>query len=843
MTTRDRLSLLAAAAVALASSALTPVFHDLGWLPAVLGAVVAVASASAVARLTLAPRAVQGLAGLLGLGAYVTLTFAGSTLLHGVLPTPTTIAFLWTSFTGGLADVSSLAAPVPTTSRLVLLAVLGTGAIAVAVDLLAVVLRKVALSGLPLLLLFAVPSAVLRGELGVLPFLLGAAGWLGLLLADSSDEVARWGTPLRGAGASARPGARRAGRRIGVAALGVAAVAPALVPGLDGRLLAGSVPGTVGVGTTVTYDPMTQLDGWLRDQARRRLLTYRSPAGPVPLRLTTLDVYDVDAGTFTSSGNTADDDEVQDGVPTPEDRTAPTDAFTVAVELTGRLGGSLLPVPATPTDVDVDGAWSWDTRTETVFSERTSLLDVRASYEVRAASVRADATLLRRGQHVPSEVDERYAQDPELSAYAQELLDRTTAGLRNDFDRVVAVQRLFRETGFVYTGSERPRHPGSPDLLTSFLQDRRGACQQYSVAMAALVRGLGIPARVAVGFTGGSPVGSDRYEVSTREGHAWPEVWFEGAGWVRFEPTPRDDDVSTDPPEYSLEPPLQEAETDLTLPSAAAAAPAPAEGADPDQADRAADDASGTAGVAARAGGLPLVAGGARPRRAARAPGGAGCVTAAPGLALPRRARRLALRAGRRRRRRAPLAPRRLSTYRCCAPAARPSRAGRRRAGPRPARCRRRALPLRPCGPSRRPRAAAPRRRHGADGPADRRHARAALAGPPAPPVDPGVDEQQVRGAADRPAPSPPRGPVCDRAAAAPPAWARAPPSRLSRPRRRWSAARAPQVVDPVSRGAFACRTAHSIAWSATASQPGSAHVQWERPGSSWNSVRAAERA
>ena len=596
MTTRDRLSLLAAAAVALASSALTPVFHDLGWLPAVLGAVVAVASASAVARLAHAPLPVQGVAGLVGLGAYVTLAFAGSTLLHGVLPTPTTVTFLTTSFTGGLADVSSLAAPVPTTSRLVLLAVLGTGAIAVAVDLLAVVLRKVALSGLPLLLLFAVPSAVLRGELGVLPFLLGAAGWLGLLLADSSDEVARWGTPLRGAGASTGPSARRAGRRIGVAALGVAAVAPALVPGLDGRLLDGSVTGTGGVGTTVTYDPMTQLDGWLRDQARRRLLTYRSPAGPVPLRRTTLDVYDVDTGRFTSSGNAADDDEVQDGVPTPEDRTAPTDAFTVAVELTGRLGGSLLPVPATPTDVDVAGAWSWDTRSETVFSERTSLLDVGASYEVRAASVRADATLLRRRQHVPTAVDERYAQDPELSAYAQELLDRTTAGLRSDFDRVVAVQRLFRETSFVYTGSKRPRHPGSADLLTSFLQDRRGACQQYASAMAALVRGLGIPARVAVGFTGGSPVGSDRYEVTTREGHAWPEVWFEGAGWVRFEPTPRDDDVRTDPPEYSLEPPLQEAETDRTLPSAAAAAPAPAGGAGPDQGDRAADDASGSQG-------------------------------------------------------------------------------------------------------------------------------------------------------------------------------------------------------------------------------------------------------
>ena len=594
MTIHDRLTLAAAVAVALASASLTPVYQDLGWLLSVLGAVVVVAGAGALARRAQAPRALQAVTGLLGLGGYVALTFAGSTLLYGVLPTPSTVTSLTASFTGGLEDVQSLAPPVPTTSRLVLLAVLGTGAIAVVVDLLAVGLRKVALSGLPLLLLFAVPSAVLRGGLGVWPFLLGAAGWLGLLLADSSDRVTRWGTPLRGAGAPPKePSAGRVGRRIGAAALGVAAVVPALVPGLDGGLLGGTDGD--GARRTVTYDPMAELDGWLRDSQRRPLLTYRSAVGPVFLRRTTLDDYDPRKGRFTPSTPSVDDDTVQDGVPTPEGRTAPTDEFRVEVELTGRLGGSYLPVPATPNDIDVDGPWSWDAKAETVFSTRTSLLDIGGAYEVRASRVPADAALLRRTQTVPSDIRKTYAKDPELSKYAQALLDRTTDGLHNNFDRVTAVQRLLRETDFVYATKTAKRPLGSPDKLTAFLQTRQGACQQFASAMAALVRGLGIPARVATGFTGGSLIGPDRYQVTTREAHAWPEVWFEGAGWVRFEPTPRDDGVLVDVPEYSLVPPLRDAaESDSTEPSAAPTAPAPAGGAGPDQRDRAADDGAST---------------------------------------------------------------------------------------------------------------------------------------------------------------------------------------------------------------------------------------------------------
>jgi hypothetical protein len=205
----------------------------------------------------------------------------------------------------------------------VLLAVLGAGGVAVAVDLLAVTMRAVAAAGLPLLLLFAVPAAVLADGVGWWAFVLGGAGWLGLLLADGSDTVSRWGTPLRAASArrsSPDPSLGRVGRRIGAAALGVAVVVPALLPTLDNRLLgSGTGSGFGGSRSTKTYNPITELGGQLRlPEPGVLLLRYRTDdPRPDYLRMTTLDRFD--GGRWESSELSADlqDDAVQDGIPQP----------------------------------------------------------------------------------------------------------------------------------------------------------------------------------------------------------------------------------------------------------------------------------------------------------------------------------------------------------------------------------------------------------------------------------------------------------------------------------------------------------------------------------------------
>src|SRR5690606_28639518 len=63
-------------------------------------------------------------------------------------------------------------------------------------------------------------------------------------------------------------------------------------------------------------------------------------------------------------------------------------------------------------------------------------------------------------------------------------------------------------------------------------------CEQFAASMAIMARSLGIPARVAVGYMPGSNVGDNTWEVKVHDAHAWPELYFEGFGWIRFEPTP-----------------------------------------------------------------------------------------------------------------------------------------------------------------------------------------------------------------------------------------------------------------------------------------------------------------
>ncbi len=600
MTTRDRLTIAAAIAVALATSALRPLYEDLGWLLPVLGAVVAVSGAAALARLASAPRGLQPFVALLALLAYTALTFAGSTLAYGLLPTLDTVTSLASTFRDGMSEVEVLAPPVPTSPELVLLAVLGTGAVMVAVDTLAVVMRKVAVSGLPLLVLFAIPSGVLPGGIGLVAFVLGAAGWLGLLLADSSDQVSRWGTPLRSAGGSrSDPSLGRVGRRVGGAALGVALVVPVLVPGLDGRLLGGNGTGS-GLGgsrSTTTYNPLLELAGQLQQGTKQELLTYESTEGADYLRLTTLDLFDPDSG-WASSELSADidEDQVQDGVPAPVGRSAATESVDITVDLTRRLGGPWLPVPAVPSEVDIDGPWLWDAEAETVFSTRTSVRDVEDPYTVTTSRVQPDVALLRQPQSVPGRISDTYSVDPELSDEARAVLEEVTEGATTDFDRVAALQSFFRDTDFVYSESTAAPPTDAPDALTAFLDTRRGFCEQFASAMAALVRGAGIPARVAVGFITGSREGST-YSVTTRDAHAWPEVWFEGAGWVRFEPTPRSNDAETDVPDYTIAPPeADDSATPTAAPSAAPAAPQAGPSAAPGAIDRAGEDGLSGAG-------------------------------------------------------------------------------------------------------------------------------------------------------------------------------------------------------------------------------------------------------
>ncbi len=140
---------------------------------------------------------------------------------------------------------------------------------------------------------------------------------------------------------------------------------------------------------------------------------------------------------------------------------------------------------------------------------------------------------------VPPEIAERYLPLPPVSPLVRSEAERVTAGAITRYDKMLALQDFFRS--FEYSVNLNPSDGRDP--LEQFLDDRIGFCQQFAGTFAVMARTLGIPARVAIGFTWGDPVGQADdgrtvYQVTGRQTHAWPEVWFEGLGWVAFEPTP-----------------------------------------------------------------------------------------------------------------------------------------------------------------------------------------------------------------------------------------------------------------------------------------------------------------
>jgi transglutaminase-like putative cysteine protease len=109
------------------------------------------------------------------------------------------------------------------------------------------------------------------------------------------------------------------------------------------------------------------------------------------------------------------------------------------------------------------------------------------------------------------------------------------------FRQAVALQRYLR----TFTYDENVANGHSIDTIEDFLDRvKRGYCEQFATAMAVMARTLGLPSRVAIGFAGGT-LGTepDEVTVTTRNAHAWVEIFFAPYGWVQFEPTPRSDSV------------------------------------------------------------------------------------------------------------------------------------------------------------------------------------------------------------------------------------------------------------------------------------------------------------
>lgn len=538
MTEQGRLTVAAALASAAAAFCLVQLTQRHDWLLVSLAGIALVAGTGALARRTPLPAASVAVVQIAVVLGWLAVQYG-----RDGDPATDTVPLLWARATAGVAAAQRYAAPVPDEVGILLLLVAGTAAVAVLVDLLAAGWRRPGLAGLPLVAAYAVPAAVLPDGLAWPLFVLLGGAWLGLLAVDGRARVARWGRSIavtsRGVDLAETSALSRAGRRVAVLSLGAAVAVPALMPGLaDGVLGTGDRGGGSGGGRVIhTDNPIVDLKRDLTRPENIELLRYRTNAPSREyIRTVTLDVFD---GSLwrPSPRKVPSSHRVDEDLPDPPGlaSSTPRQEATTTVEVGRGFRSRWLPMPYPARSVEIDGDWRYDTATLDVVSVDE---DTRGlGYTVRHVVVHPSPESLAAAGGVPAELAALTQVPDDLPVRVRTLASEVTADAEDAWARAAALQRWFRsEGGFVYDIAARPGN--SADALVTFLGERRGYCEQFAATMAIMARYVGIPARVAVGFLPGEQLDDGSWLVGAHDAHAWPELYFAGAGWVRFEPTP-----------------------------------------------------------------------------------------------------------------------------------------------------------------------------------------------------------------------------------------------------------------------------------------------------------------
>ncbi|MEP6761600.1 MAG: DUF3488 and transglutaminase-like domain-containing protein [Sporichthyaceae bacterium] len=540
----------AALATGLSSVCLGDVFLTGDWFLPVVFAVLVAAAGNELARRLSVPRALVPMVGLLVLSCYLVGRYARDEALLWILPDPSALDRLAELARQGNDDITRFAAPISVGPGVELLAVGGVGLVALAVDTLAVTMRRAALAGLPLLALYTVPASVAPAGVSWEAFALGGAGYLTLLLTEARERFSRWGRPLRFApdanssewhGSVQTGPLAQVGRRVGAAALGLALVVPAVLPDLDASSFgfggSGFGPGNGAGNRVAVVNPIIDLGKDLRRTKNRPVIRYEGPRSY--LRMVALDVF---------TGNTwrpselkvPKDQNVSQGLPatTGLDAAVTRSRHRYRIEILS-LEDQWLPLPYPTERVEIDGRWVYDTSTFNVFSVNSSTRGL--TYKATHVRVTPTPAQLRAADAPPHSLSRYLALPLGIPAVVKRVAEQMTADAPTGYDKAMALQSWLRDPAEFTYDTDVADGVGDANggrALAAFLDTRRGYCIHFASAMAVMARQLGIPARVAVGFTPGTRDQQGRYVVGSHDLHAWPELYFAGTGWTAFEPTP-----------------------------------------------------------------------------------------------------------------------------------------------------------------------------------------------------------------------------------------------------------------------------------------------------------------
>ncbi|WP_405017000.1 DUF3488 and transglutaminase-like domain-containing protein [Kitasatospora sp. NBC_00070] len=540
MTTRAKLTLYSALATTLVTLCLIPLVRPSGWVGEAFVMIAAVGAAGAALRRLSVARALQAVLQLLAALYVLLLLTVQSAMDFAVLPGPRALDAVGTLIAAGAKDVQQYTIPAPDSDGITLILVGSVTLIAVLVDALAVTFRKAALAGLPLLTLYSVGTGIGAPDAAWLWFLLAALGYLLLLNAEGQDRLSRWGRVFHGSSQDGSGGLSQSGHRIGLLALAVAVALPLLVPYTDLGLIDRGNGDGLGNGTgrqVTSLNPVVALTANLNRRDNVEMLRYStdSPQGnQLYLRIGALDSFDGVQWKFSEQHLQP----IPNPMPAPQGlgQDVSAEQFQTSVKISDKLSTEWLPMPYPASSVSVRGDWRYEPSTRSVVGDRGQKSDGLA-YDVTSLGVEPGPAQLRNAGPAPTDFAKRYTALPEtLPPVVAETARRVVAGKNNPYDQAVALQTWFTSNEFTY--SLTPNAGTGNEAITTFLQNKTGFCVHFAATMAAMARSLGIPARVAIGFAPGSDQGRGNFIVRSQDYHAWPELYFPGSGWLRFEPTP-----------------------------------------------------------------------------------------------------------------------------------------------------------------------------------------------------------------------------------------------------------------------------------------------------------------
>ena len=453
--------------------------------------------------------------------------FVPGTLSAGI-PTPGSVGALSDLVGDARQVIVEEQAPVAAARGIVLLLAAAFGALVVVADALLELRRAAAWIGLLLLGVFAVPAMVSGRTPGFWLFVVAAVPWLVLLRSTTTSTTVR-------------PGRRLAMQApaivLAVASLGCALALPTVAPDIRAAAASWGKPPPSVFGRGI--NPILELGQNLRRQSTNVALTYTTTADDPPyLKVATLRDF---TGRTWRPGASLPGDRFEANLGLRAEIDTKLDTTRITIE---GLDSPMLPVPyVTQETTGLEGAWRYERMGMTV---RSNSADTSGqTYSVDSLTITPTAEQMRQLSTVIG---------PSLSSFISlpadvpdSIVDTArdvTASASTEYDKALALQDFLRNGEFRYseTAPVADDYDGNGlSVVAEFLRRKAGYCVHFASAMAVMARTIDIPSRIAVGYAPGRVTGIEGgetvYANTSDDLHAWVELFFEGAGWVRFDPT------------------------------------------------------------------------------------------------------------------------------------------------------------------------------------------------------------------------------------------------------------------------------------------------------------------